>query len=179
MLQEIITTILTSSLITGLFVFLFKESYKAKLNQLSKDLDSIKSYQAKDYDSVTSSIKSIWGHLADIDDYMRNGIAKDIEKGSISNQPLQPFLLAINKEMVFLPEQIYKTTDSSLEKLSNIYCKTINDIGSFVNGARDDLEKQKQAPKQVNSILSESRYEFDLVLKDLRKEFREYIEKHT
>ncbi len=177
--MEILTTIITSSIVVGIFVFVFKESFKAKLESISKDIDSIKSFQEKDFDYVSDSMKKIWGNLADIDDYLRHGIAHDIDKGQLSNMPLRPYLLEIKKEMALLPDDIYVPTETCLSMMSDEWVSTMGKIEKVASSGREGKQTEKECIDGVNSHLSELRAEFNKYLSDLRTDYRAYISKHV
>lgn len=177
-MNEIITTIVTSSAVAGVFLFIFKESFKAKLSEIGKDIDALKSYQAKDYDLVSLSMKNIWIELSNIDDYIRHGLSHDIEKGQVSNLPLRPFILAIRKEMALLPADIFDKTDKSLDLMSTHWVKAITRIGGEVQAGRQKEKTEQECMDSVNSYIEGLRSDYNSNLNSLRAEYRSYINLH-
>lgn len=174
-----IETIATSAIVTGILVFVFKESFKAKLALVTKDIDDLKKYQSKDYDKTSESIKAIWMELANIDDYIRHGIAHDIDSGSLSNLPLRPFQLAIQKEMVLLPDSLYEKTENCLNHLSAYWKESVNKIVREATLGGNASKSEEACREKVNEYLSALRSNFNDELSKLRIEYRSYVSDHS
>ena len=177
--MDILISVITSSTILGIVLFIFKESFKAKLAQIAKDLDLLKSYQIKDFDNSSEAIKKIWASLARIDDYAKQGITQDIEAGKLNNLSLRPYHLEIQEAMVFLPEDIYQSTQECLNSMSEAWKKNHSNIVGIVKANKGDKTKEENCVGEVNSCLEILRAEFEVSLKKLRKDYRSYFVKHT
>lgn len=177
--MDFLTSILTSSIVSVILISIFKDSFKAKLDMVKAEIDAIRKNRALDYDLTGKSIKSIWGELANIDDYIRHGVAHDIDNGSLNNLPLRPFILAINKEMALLPKQIHNQTSMCLTNLSTAwqaFAKGVHDEASL---GREGKKTNEECVASVNKHLSELRESFKGELSGLRDAYRDYIDSHT
>ena len=110
--MEILITIMGSSAIVGLFVFIFQQSYKAKLQELSKRLDESITYRSKDFDQSFVAINAVWKSVVKLEDYIKFEYPKDIDNGNITSEPIRPLWLEIKQSMALLPDQIFDPTDS-------------------------------------------------------------------
>ncbi|MCF6210481.1 MAG: hypothetical protein L3K24_07385 [Gammaproteobacteria bacterium] len=177
-MEIILTSILTSTVVVGIIVSLFKESIKAKFNIIIKDIDSIKSFQSKDFDHASQSIKNIWNQLANIDDYLRHGLPQDIQKNQMDNNSLRQHLLEIQKEMVLLPNNIYESTENSLNIMSGIWAKAMKNISTLSHDRKTGIKSEEECIGLANNYLSELSESYNKEVSQLRIIYRSYIESH-
>lgn len=177
--MDILITVLSSSAIVGIFVFLFKEGFRNKIELLKKDIDAIKSYQTRDYDQCILAMKKIWEELAEIDDYTRHVLAEHIKNGEIKSMSVRKNYLTIRKEMALLPEEIYEATERCLKSMLEHWHVTMRAISNEVEIGRAGIKSHKVCAESVNSKLDELRNYYRNELSELRKMYREYILKHT
>jgi hypothetical protein len=175
---EFIISILTSSAVAGLFAVIFKESFKAKLKAIEKEIDTVRAFQAKDYDESIQSVRKIWSELSKIDDYVRHGLAHDINQGKLSNLPLRPFILEINKEMALLLEELYEETEKCLDEMSEQWLLNIKRIGEAANRGKEGSKTEAECIEEVNDNLKNLREAYKDRLSPLRLAYRNYIVKH-
>lgn len=176
--MDILISIITSTTVVGILTFIFKEKYKHKITLLSKDIDSLKTYKAKDFDYTNQAIKNIWHELALIDDYLRHGLAQDIESGILSNLKLRPFLLNIKKETILLPNELYNLTEKCLDDMSESWSNELSKVVNDINLVKSNKLTENKCMENTNNNLNNLRKTFSTSLLKLRKKYRDYITNH-
>lgn len=176
--MEILITTLSSSVIVGIFVFIFQQSYKAKLQQLSKRLDESIIYRSKDFDQSFVAINEVWKSIAKLEDYIKFDYAKDIDKGSITSEPIRPLWLEIKQSMALLPDPIFEPTNEFLEQFGKSWDQNCSEIIKLVNLAVENPEQHEALKLQVNDLLNKYRNELAKEMLHLRCVYRTYISEH-
>ncbi len=173
--MDFLISIATSTGVVGILVIIFKESYKKKLVKLTKKIDALDKYQARDFDISLEAITTIWSQIALLDDYIRYDLPNDIMGSSASNEFYRKHELIIRKAMVLLPESLYTSTHSCLEKLRAALEECINGIAEISTRKDQNLVNEVQAIKDANLLLEGLRVGTRENLDDLRKSYRDHV----
>lgn len=177
--MDILVSIITSSVVVGILKFLFEEKYKQKIALLSKDVDFLKANEAKDFDYANQAIRNIWNELLAFDDFIRYDLPKNVESGNFNNSKIREFLLNIKKETISLPNELYDLTENCLDDILINGMDTMNkfvyDFNLFKKGKLLEDEVLENTNKNLNNF--QEKFNESLIL--LRKEYREYITKHS
>ena len=176
--MEILTSVITSSVVVGIFVFIFQASFKEKLNILSKRVDESISYRSKDFDQSFTAISSVWKSIVLLEDYIKFGFSGDIDRGKITSEPLRPLWLEIKQSMALLPDQIFIPTDEFLNKFADSWEKNCSEIISLANQVVENPQNREALKTQVNEKLKVFRQSLEKNMMELRGVYREYISQH-
>lgn len=175
--MEIIISVVTSTAIVAVLVFVFKESFKSKLEVIKREIEIIRANQSKDLDFTREAITAIWSCFARLDDNLRYDFPIEIASGNISPESIRPFLLEIRTKMVLLPEELYEACDLALFNLRESWNTSSNKILQLTKGYHSDRSQHDANLVKANDALDELKKSVEQQLIDLRKLFREYITK--
>lgn len=173
--MEILISVLSSSAIAGIFVFLFKESFKAKLSIVKAKLDKLDRYQDKDYDHSFKSINDIWVAFSGLDDYLRFDFPIDISKGKIDSRSLRTHLLKIRESMALLPESVYVVTEQCLEEISREWEICAKEIVRLTNLNAEGSHEPKNLLEEANKCRTKMTDNMAVSLNNLREAYRAHV----
>lgn len=176
--MEIFISVLTSTITSSIFVFIFKESVKAKFELIKRKIEIISSYQAKDFDFTREAVTTIWTSFSRLDDYIRYDYPDEVSNGHISPECMRPYFLEIKSKMVLLPEELYETCNIAIDNLYEAWNKSSNEILNLSNVNDITSNQYNINLKEANKALNELKKSVSEQLHCLRKSFREYIKNH-
>ncbi|MBV1929216.1 MAG: hypothetical protein KUG81_06860 [Gammaproteobacteria bacterium] len=177
--MDVLVTTLSSSVIVGVFVFVFQQSFKTKLDQLSKRMDESIAYRSKDFDQSFSAINEVWKSVTLLEEYIKFDFAEDIQNGKVSNKPLRPLWLAIKQNMALLPDQIYSPTQEFLDKFGKSWeshCSETIRLWNLSVGRPEDEKGKIQ--EELNQLFKSFRENLSSEMNALRGIYRGYISEH-
>jgi hypothetical protein len=173
-LMEILSTIITSSIVTGILVFVFKESYKHKLDILIKDLDFLRNHQSKDFTKVQDSFSEVWSLLVELEDYLNYNLSVELQSGNISNKEFRKKRLLIKQNSIWLPESLHDKTNIALNNIANHFESTVNQFVKAINEKKPELRDNEKILEDTNQALKTLNLKTKEELETLKKEFRQF-----
>ncbi|MBN3133278.1 hypothetical protein [Pectobacterium brasiliense] len=174
--MEILTSILTSTFVSGVFAFVFKEMLKTRLDSMKRKIETVIAYQSKDFDATREEVSKIWSSFSKLDDYFSYELSKEIESGKLSNETFRKYSLDIRTRMALLPENLYEACDNMLNDISESFNESMRNISALT---KEYLPTQSEfSLEKANKELEDLREFSRSQLLNLRTLFREYITEH-
>ncbi len=173
--MDLLISIVSSSAIAGIFVFILKESYKAKLSLVKVKLDRLEKYQDKDFDHSFKLLNDIWVALTRMDDYLRYDFPIHLSEGDIDSRYLRPFTLKVKESMALLPSDLYETTQGCLNEISAEWESCAKEVIRLTNlnaTGNHDAEKLLEKANESRESMSDN---IEAQLMKLRENFREHV----
>jgi hypothetical protein len=177
--MDMLITTLSSSVIVGVFVFVFQQSFKAKLGQLTKRMDESIAYRSKDFDQSFSAINEVWKSVTLLEEYIKFDFSTDVQNGEVTNKPLRPLWLGIKQNMALLPDQIYLPTQEFLDTFGKnweAHCTETIRLWNLAIVKPDDEKNELQ--EQINKLFKDFRSNLGFEMGELRSVYRNYIGEH-
>lgn len=173
--MELLISILSSSAIAGLLVFLFKESFKSKLSIVRSKLDRLERYQDKDFEHAFSAINEIWIAFTRLDDYLRFDFPIEISQGKIDSRSLRPYMLKIRESMALLPDDIYQVTQECLDEISKQWEICASKVVELTKLSKAGQHDQSELLNEANKSREQMSDNMAAQLNTLRLKYRKHV----
>ena len=176
--MDILITTLSSSVIVGLFVFIFQQSFKTRLGQLSKRMDESIAYRSKDFDQSFTAINEVWKAATLLEEYIKFDFAESVQSGMVTNKSIRPLWLAIKQHMALLPDLIYIPTQQFLDGFGKDWENHCSETIRLWNDAVKNPGEKEEIQEQLNVLFKNHREKLAADMQDLRIVYRNYISEH-
>ncbi|WP_444927003.1 hypothetical protein ACJJI4_03020 [Microbulbifer sp. TRSA002] len=173
--MDLLISMISSSTIAGLLMYIFRESFKAKLSRVKTQIERLEKYQDKDFDHSFNSINKIWVAFTRLDGYLRYDFPSDVESGKIDPRKLRPFFLEIKESMALLPDSLYETTTDCLGEISKQWEDCANKILNLMQRDSSSECDSNSLVILANKSMGDMRNKVDIQLQKLRSAYRKHV----
>jgi len=167
--NEIFQQIIVSGLVSGILIFIFQQWILLRFKKTDKRFDSQLKYQQNSYESTIQGFKIISDQLLNLEDYIRNKINDDINKGIFEPNKWDMIFETqniIRKNSIAIPEDLYQKSLGLLE----IFSKDINKVGDYM--------REIQIRGQIENIsISEYKDNLEERMNIAYRNFRQNVDK--